>query len=204
MNSVGKLIGSTTSPFVRKVRIMLAEKSIEYDWFVDSPWVEGNCISSHNPLGKVPVMVLPDTTVLYDSRVITAWIESIAPSPALVEPKWRMEIMRMEALGDGICDAAATAFLESKRVPEQQSQQWIALQQSKISAAVTSLAAMTTRGHTHLCGDYSLADIAVCTALAYLDLRYEGYDWRKEYPALESYATPILARPAFRATAPVL
>ena len=79
-----KLIGSHTSPFVRKVRIVLAEKKIEYDFVIDSPWLEGSKVPNINPLGKIPALVLDDDTPLFDSRVIVEYIDSVTPNNKLI------------------------------------------------------------------------------------------------------------------------
>jgi glutathione S-transferase len=117
-----KLIGSHTSPYVRKARIVLAEKKIEYDFEIDSPWLEDSGVPNLNPLGKIPVLILDDDTPLFDSRVIVEYIDSVTPNNKLIPApnRERIEVKRWEALADGICDAAATAFLEGKRPRSQQ------------------------------------------------------------------------------------
>ena len=78
-----KLIGSHTSPFARKVRIVLAEKKMEYDFVIDSPWLEDSKVPNINPLGKIPVLLLDDETSLFDSRVIVEYIDSVTPNNKL-------------------------------------------------------------------------------------------------------------------------
>ena len=108
------LIGTHTSPYVRKARIVLAEKKIEYDFLIDSPWLEGSGVPNLNPLGKIPVLILDDDTPLFDSRVIVQYIDSVTPNNKLFPApnRERIEVKRWEALADGICDAAATASTE--------------------------------------------------------------------------------------------
>ena len=129
-----KLIGSLTSPYVRKVRIVLAEKKIEYEFVIDSPWTPESNVPNINPLGKIPVLVLDDETPLFDSRVISEYLDNVAPNNKLMPApnRERTEIKRWEALADGICDAAALLFLEKKRPAKQQSAEWIARQESKM------------------------------------------------------------------------
>jgi glutathione S-transferase len=112
-----KLIGSYTSPYVRKVRVVLAEKKFEYEFVIDSPWLEDSTVPDLNPLGKIPVLLLDDETQLFDSRVIVEYIDAVTPNNKLFPApnRERIEVKRWEALADGICDAAATAFLEAKR-----------------------------------------------------------------------------------------
>ena len=119
-----KLIGSLTSPYVRKVRIVLAEKKIEYEFVLDSPWTPESTVPKLNPLGKIPVLVLDDETTLFDSRVISEYLDNVAPNNKLMPApnRERTEVKRWEALADGICDAAALLFLEKKRPAKQQSQ----------------------------------------------------------------------------------
>ena len=109
-----KLIGSLTSPYVRKARIVLAEKKIEYEFELDSPWTAETKVPNFNPLGKIPVLVLDDSTVLFDSRVIVEYIDSAAPNSKLTPTsnRDRAEVKRWGAVADGICDAAALVFLE--------------------------------------------------------------------------------------------
>ena len=199
-----KLIGSLTSPYVRKVRIVLAEKKIDYALELDSPWEAGNTVSEFNPLGKVPVLVLDDATPLYDSRVIVEYLDMTAPNNRLIPAGGRERIMvkRWEALADGVNDAAATGFLEGKRVAEKRSDEWIARQREKI---VTGLKAMATdlgdQGWCH--GNaISLADIAVGSALGYLVFRYADIDWRVPYPNLARLYDKLMQRAAFAETVP--
>ena len=137
-----KLIGSLTSPYVRKVRVVLAEKKIDYDFEVDSPWLTENKVSDVNPLGKIPVLVLDDNTVLFDSRVIVEYLDNVAPNNKLMPApnRERSEVRRWEAVADGVCDAAALVFLEKKRPPGQQSADWIARQEDKIVRSVRFMA----------------------------------------------------------------
>lgn len=137
-----KLIGSHTNPFVRKVRIALAEKKIEYDFVIDSPWLQGSGVPNVNPLGKIPVLILDDDTPLFDSRVIVQYIDNVTPNNKLFPTpnRERIEVKRWEAVADGICDAAAAAFLEGKRTTAQRSDDWIARQRVKIARSLEFLA----------------------------------------------------------------
>ena len=111
-----KLLGSLTSPYVRKARIVLAEKKIEFDLVLDSPWVEQTTVPRHNPLGKVPVLLLDDESTLYDSRVIVEYLDTVSPNNRLIPSsgRERITVKRWEALADGILDAAVAALLEAK------------------------------------------------------------------------------------------
>jgi glutathione S-transferase len=198
------LISSPTSPYVRKVRIALAEKKIEYQIRDASPWEPGNPVHNHSPLGKVPVLVLDDGTQLFDSRVIVEYIDTVSPVSRLIpEPnRQRIEVKRWEALADGICDATQAIVLERRRPAKQQNPDWIERQRQKIAAGVAELA-RELEEKTWCNGEaYSLADIATGCALGYLDLRYAELDWRREYPNLARLADKLAKRPSFQETVP--
>ncbi len=202
--SVLNLISSPTSPYVRKVRIALAEKKIEYQIRDVSPWEPGNPVHNHGPLGKVPVLVLDDGTHLFDSRVIVEYIDTVSPVSRLIpEPhRQRIEVKRWEALADGICDATQAIVLERRRLPKQQNPEWIERQRQKIAAGVAELARELDENAWCNGEAYSLADIATGCALGYLDLRYAELDWRREYPNLARLADKLAKRPSFQETAP--
>jgi glutathione S-transferase len=200
-----RLIASLTSPFARKVRIVAAEKHIEYELVIDNPWSVDTHVSEYNPLGMVPVWVLEDGKTLYDSRVIVEYLDSISPVGRLIptDPRARIAVRRCEALADGISDAAASVFIERKRPEAQQSQEWIARQLGKVEAG---LAAMSVDlGLSKWCtGDFiTLADIAAGCTLGYLDFRFPEIDWRRSQPHLSEYYDRIIQRPTFKDTVPV-
>ena len=134
-----KLVGSLTSPYVRKVRAVLAEKKIEYEFVIDSPWTADTGVPDLNPLGKVPVLILDDGSTLFDSRVIAEYLDNVTPNNRLLPSpnRERIAIKRWEALADGVVDAAVTIVLESKRPEEMRDPTWIARQQGKITAGST-------------------------------------------------------------------
>ena len=199
-----KLIGSLTSPFVRKVRIVLAEKKIDYEFDVDSPWTPNTKVANINPLGKVPVLVLDDSTVLFDSRVIVEYIDSVEPNNKLMPEsnRDRAEVKRWGAVADGICDAAALIFLEKKRPKEQQSADWITRQESKV---ILGLEYMSDQlGETSLCmgTHFSLADVGVGCTLGYLVLRFPEIDWSEKHPNLARLYAKLMLRASFADTIP--
>lgn len=198
-----KLIASKTSPFARKVRIVLAEKNLPFDFIVDVPWDADTEVPKFNPLGKVPVLVRDGGDTLYDSRVIVEYLEQVKPWPMLipVESGAMIEVKKWEALADGIGDAAAAIFIERKRPEVQQSADWIARQRRKID---NGLAAMNTSVAGPYCmGELlSLADIAVGSALGYLDFRFAEIDWRRDYPALKALYEKLSERDSFKQTLP--
>jgi glutathione S-transferase len=199
-----KLFATPTSPYARKVRIVLAEKRIECELAWESPWDAGNAIAEQNPLGKIPVLVLDDGTRLFDSRVIVEYLDTVSPVGRLVpEPsRQRIAVKRWEALADGVCDAAATVFLERKRPASRQDKAWIARQTDKIERGVAECAAEL--GERPWCNGeaYSLADVALGCALGYLDLRFAELDWRAAHANLARHFEKLGCRTSFADTAP--
>ena len=199
-----KLIGSLTSPYVRKVRIVLAEKKIDYDFEIESPWTEGSKVPDLNPLGKIPVLLLDDDTPLFDSRVIVEYIDSVTPNNKLFPSpnRERIEVKRWEALADGICDAAASAFLEGKRAKKEQSAAWIQRQREKIVRGLEfmseELGEKTYCMGTHI----SLADLAVGVSLGYLTFRFPDVDWHTAHPNLAKLYDKLMHRASFTDTVP--
>lgn len=199
-----KLIGSLTSPYVRKTRVVLAEKKIEYEFVLESPWAEGSSVAKFNPLGKVPVLVLDDDSTLFDSRVIVEYLDNMTPNNKLFPAtgRERIAVKRWEALADGICDAAAAAFLEAKRPKKLQDPAWIERQRGKVTLGLEALAGDVGEGAWCIGNSLSLADVAVGCALGYLAFRFPDIAWHEEYPNLAKLYAKLLARPSFADTVP--
>lgn len=199
-----KLIGSYTSPFVRKVRVVLAEKKIEYDFVVDSPWTAESKVPAVNPLGKIPVLMLDDETPLFDSRVIVEYIDNVTPNNKLFPApnRERTEVKRWEALADGICDAAANAFLEAKRPAGQKSDDWIARQRDKIARSLEFMSEELGEKPFCMGTHFSMADVAVGTALGYLKFRFADIAWPETHANLARLYDKLMQRPSFADTLP--
>lgn len=201
-----KLIGSLTSPYVRKARIVLAEKSIEYDFRIDPPFNPNNQIAQVNPLGKVPVLILDDGSTLFDSRVIAEYLDSLNGGDAFTlipeSGRQRFQVKRWEALADGISDASATIFLEQKRPQAEQSQEWIERQQRKIELGLQAASIDLGDGHWCAGSSMTLADIALGCALDYLAFRFPQNRWRESFSNLAHLADKLAERQSFRQTAP--
>ena len=199
-----KLLASKTSPYARKVRIAFAEKKIEYTLVEQNPWEAGNILGDHNPLGKVPVLVLEDGTNLFDSRVIVEYIDLVSPVSRLIPEPTRQRILvkRWEALGDGLMDAAVSARQEALRSKRQQSDAHLERQLGKMRAAVDTMA--RDLGERSWCNGeaYSLADIATGVALGYLDFRHPELAWRDNAPNLARLLQKLSKRPSFEHTHP--
>jgi glutathione S-transferase len=200
-----KLITSLTTPFGRKVRIVLLEKKIPFQLEVDVPWTPDTKVRQVNPLGKVPVLVLKDGESLYDSRVIVEYLEHLSPVGHLLpqEPDVRIAAHKIEALADGMTDAAALVYLENKRPEEQRSKEWIARQESKVFRALEALSESLGERLHFVGGKFSLADIAAGCALGYLDFRFSYIDWRSTHANLASFAARVGERKSFKETMPV-
>ena len=199
-----KLIGSHTSPYTRKVRIVLAEKKIEYDFVVESPWTPGNKVADYNPLGKIPVLVLDDDTALFDSRVIVEYIDHVTPNNKLfpAPTRERIEVKRWEALADGLCDAAVAALLERKRPANEQSADWIERQFAKVKRALAFMSEELDDKSFCMGTHISMADLALGTALGYLNFRFPEIAWQADHPNLSKLYDKLMQRPAFADTLP--
>lgn len=199
-----KLIGSNSSPYVRKVRVVLAEKKIEYRYELDDVWSPDSELQSINPLGKVPTLIMDDGAALFDSRVIAEYLDNLTPVHRLVPPngRARVEVKIWEVLADGLLDAAVLVRLEQLRTDSQRSPAWIARQMSKVEAALQAMS--NAIGDKPWCvdGRYSLADISLGCALGYLDFRFPALGWRAQFSNLARHADKLFARPSFAETMP--
>ena len=197
-----KLIGSTSSPYVRKVRVVMAEKKLDYEFVSEDVWAADTTIGHSNPLGKVPCLVMEGGEALFDSRVIVEYLDTLSPVGKLIPAvgRERAEVKTWEALADGVLDALILARLENHwagRTQEQRSQDWVDRQVGKTHA---SLKAMSQGlGDKPFCaGIYlSLGDIAVGCALGYLDFRFPEIDWRSTHPNLAKLQEKLAQRQSF-------
>lgn len=202
-----KLIGAVTSPYVRKVRVVMAEKKLDYQFVQEDVWSSETTISESNPLGKVPCLVMEGGEALFDSRVIVEYLDTLSPVGKLIPAvgRERAEVKTWEALADGVLDAAILARLENNwagRSKAQRSQAWVDRQIGKVEA---SLKAMSQGlGEKPFCAGIhlSLADIAVGCALGYLDFRFPEIDWRAAYPNLEKLDAKLMQRTSFQDSKP--
>jgi glutathione S-transferase len=199
-----KLIGSLASPFTRKVRVVLAEKKIDYEFEIDNPWKAEAVTPKFNPLGKVPVLILDDGSTIFDSRVIVSFLDGASPLSRLVpsEPRVRVEVRRWEALSDGVLDAGIAARLENQRDAKLRNPAWIDRQMGKVRSGLLALDA--DLGEKQWCAGNSctLADIALGVCLGWLDFRYPKMDWKKDHPNLARHFAKLSERPSFAETIP--
>ena len=199
-----KLIASRTSPYARKVRVVLAEKRIEVEFVEENAWNADTTVPQFNPLNKVPVLLLDDGMPVFDSRVIIEFLDGITPVSRLFPESGRERIMvkRWEALADGVMDAGIAVFLERKRPASLAGEAWIARQRSKVDAGLAMAAReLGDRDYCHGVG-LTVADISLACALFWLEFRLPEIDWRTAHANLATWADRIGARPSFADTRP--
>jgi glutathione S-transferase len=200
-----KLLASLASPYTRKVRVVLAEKKIDCELELVDVNPAENPVNAHNPLGKVPTLVLDDGTALYDSRVIVEFLDARAPINRLIpdETRERVAVRRWEALADGVLDAGLLVRYETLREKRERSKAWTDKQVARIHRSMAVMA-KELEGRTWCHGDrYSLADIAVGCSIGWLGFRKPGeVDWESEYAGVTRHYRKLMERPAFAETVP--
>ncbi len=200
-----KLIGSLTSPYVRKVRVVMAEKKLDYQLVIEDVWGSDAMLKS-NPLGKVPCLVMEGGEAVFDSRVIVEYVDTLSPVGKLIPPsgRERVEVRTWEALADGLCDALLLARMEATWGPREgaRCEAWIARQMSRVDSTLKAMSAGL--GDKPWCNGnhFTLADVAVGCALDYLSFRFGHVDWRAEHANLARLAEKLEARQSFIDTAP--
>ena len=202
-----KLIGALTSPYVRKVRVVMAEKKLDYQFILEDVWSADTTIMTSNPLGKVPCLVMEGGEAVFDSRVIVEYLDTLSPVGKLIpsQGRERAEVKTWEALADGVMEAAILARLEATwagRSDEQRCQAWIDRQLGKVDAALKAMS--QGLGDKPYCSGIhlSLSDIAVGCALGWLEFRFPDIAWRSEYPNLGKLLDKLMLRPSFADTKP--
>ncbi len=197
-----KLYFSPTSPYVRKVRIAAIELGLEdkIELIVSNPWENPPELANANPLGKVPALMIADNQILFDSPVICEYLDSLNKEvvlfPAAGESRWNA--LRLQALADGILDAAVMIRLDSLRPESEQYSDMRARQLNVIRRALLSLDSEMTR----LIGPVTIGQIGVACALAYLDFRLPEEDWHKVHPKLDCWYASWMERESMQMTIP--
>lgn len=200
-----KLIGSFTSPFVRKIRIALIEKNIPFELLIDMPMSTDTKVPNYNPLGKVPVLIDDDDSIWFDSDLLTEYLETLHPQVPLLPQDRRaaLPVRQTLALADGIADAGVLIYLEKNRSIDKQDAKWVARQRGKIERGLAALEELA-KNKTYLHNDvFSAADIAVVCVLVWLEFRLPELPWRAQHPALNALCTRLSERPSFAQTVPV-
>ena len=200
-----KLIGSLTSPYVRKVRIVFNEKKFDVDLELENVWAADTKISATNPLGKVPCLIADDGEAIYDSRAIAEYADGLSPVSRLIptDNRERATVKTWEALADGVMDAGILARLERTwRPADQQSSAWVDRQMGKIQNALRQMSEKL--GGNAWChgNQMTLADVAVGCAVGYLLFRFPEIKWQVQYPNLDRLYQKLLQRSSFIETEP--
>ena len=200
-----KLLSAPASPFARKVRIVLAEKRIECDIATVDVQPQENEVNAHNPLGKIPTLVLDDGTAIYDSRVIVEFLDNMTANSRLIpqDKRERIAVRRWEALADGVLDAGLLVRYESLRPQNEQGASWTAKQMARLRRGLAQMAA--DLGDHAWCQRrrYTLADIALGCCVGWIGFRKPGgIDWRADYKNLAKHYDKLMQRPAFADTVP--
>ncbi|MDQ7989064.1 MAG: glutathione S-transferase [Candidatus Dactylopiibacterium sp.] len=200
-----KLIGSLTSPYVRKIRVLLLEKGIPFQFVNDSPWEADTRVGDFNPLGKVPVIVSEEHEIFFDSPIIADYLDTLGvyapqlPADALEA----LRVRQLEALADGITDAAVAWLLETRRAANQQDARVIERQREKVERGLDRLDARLVQAEWLHGQAFSRADIATACGLLWLDFRLPHFDWRGSRPHLAAYVARLAERPSFAMTPPL-
>ena len=200
-----QLISATPSPYARKVRITLAEKNVPFELVTEVPWDSTTATPKHNPLEKLPVLVLDDGSSVYESRFILEWIEAKYPEPPMLpdDVDGKLFARKVEVVVDGVCDACVSLFWERHRDPDKQSTEWKARQMRKVEGGLRALADWVGDREFMVEDRFGLADVATGTVCRYLDVRFPDLPWRVTHPNLAIYSDTIERRPSFAATVPV-
>lgn len=200
-----KLLYTPNSPYARKVRIVAIEKHIELELQEVVLGDPDSALTRYNPLGKVPTIVFDDETALYDSRVIVEYLSARTPVNHLLpsEHKLKIEVLRWEALADGVCDAVVAIMLEQRKPEAQQSEAVLTKQRLKVEAGLATLNKDISKKKWCVNETFSLADISVGCLLGYIDLRLKQFNWQDQYPNLAKHFTILSKRPSFKETMPI-
>ena len=198
-----KLLGTDTSPYVRKVRLVLLEKNIPHEYLIAPPREPGSQVARVNPLGRIPALILDDGTCVFDSPVIAEYADTLNDTPILIprtDALARMRVKRWEALADGIMDSAVAVRVESMRPTEKQEVGTISLHTHAVTRAL-AYAAEQLGGNVYCEGSsITLGDLALVSALIYLNLRQPERDWRGQHPNLATWFVRIGERASVRNT----
>ena len=198
-----KLIGSYTSPFVRKISILLLEKGIEFEFVNEQPYNAENGVAQYNPLGKVPALVTDEGDYWFDSPIIAEYIELLGVAPAMLpaDPKAALAMKQIEALADGIMDAGLVSVREQARPAAQQSEDELLRQREKINRSLDVLEGYLVDG-TLKTDTVNLATIAIACAVGYLNFRRVAPGWCVDRPHLVKLVENLFSRESFARTEP--
>jgi glutathione S-transferase len=196
-----KLYGSLTSPFVRKVRMVLLEKNLPHEMSVEGPADAAGNVARLNPLRAIPVLERDDGDVYFDSIAICEYLDSLNDTPRLYpangEPRW--QALRWHALGQGMMEATVARFVELRKPAEKQDAATVSKHEARIAAALAFANERVPASGFIQGSTIGISDIVMAAALGYIDLRY-AHDWRGTYPKLAGWFKPMSERPSYTET----
>ena len=197
-----KLYGSPLSPYVRKARVLIAEKKLRVEFVNEDPWAQDSNIPGRNPLGKVPALEIEPGNYLFESVLVVHYLDHVdgkTLTPKDAAGYWQAQWW--QALGNGMMDATVARVLETRRPEDKQMPEKLAREEARIHRA-TATAEGRFRGGDYLVGSrFTLADLVMGVALQYIDFRY-AHDWRASCPKLEDWHARIVGRKSFQETLP--
>jgi len=197
-----KLYYSSTSPFVRKVNVLSIEVGLDkqLEWVTTNPWQAEDKLTAENPLSKIPTLITDDEKVIYDSRVICEYLDSLHDGekmiPLVGENRW--QVLRLQALADGILEAGILRFLEKKRTKEQQSKDFDEMQKNSVERGLGYLEATVSDWGEKL----DLGVLSVACTLGWLDFRFSDDNWRANCSKLALWYETFSKRPSMIKTIP--
>ena len=198
-----KLLGTNTSPYVRKARLVLLEKNIPHTYLIDAPREPGSQVARANPLARIPALILDDETCVFDSPVIAEYADTLNDTPILIprtDALARMRVKRWEALADGIMDSAVVVRTESIRPAEKHEADTITRHNEAITRALAYVSGQLAQRAWCEGTAITLADLALVSALIYLDLRQPERNWRGAHPNLAAWFSRMGERASVRTT----
>ncbi|AWD32463.1 putative GST-like protein YibF [Candidatus Kinetoplastibacterium sorsogonicusi] len=184
------LLGSSTSPFVKKVRIAMSYKKILYEFQLENVWSLDSKIENYNPLGKIPCLLTDNQESIFDSRVIIEYLDILKPLPRLIplEDKDKIRVKCLEAISDGIIDASVLIYYENNRENQYIDYKWINRQHKKIISSLIKINNLYNENYlTISINNINVADISLFCALEFLDLRFKDILWRENYKNLSKF-----------------
>lgn len=198
-----KLISATPSPYARKVRIALAEKGLPFELLTEVPWDNTTCTPRYNPLEKLPILLLPDGSSIYESSYILQYLELKHPEVPLLpdDIDGHLAARKLEVLCDGVCDAVVLSLFEKMRAGGG-SPEWLARQRRKIEGGLAEMARLVGSRSWAVGDRFGLGDIAVGTAVGYLSVRFQEMPWRTLHSNLALFSDRLAQRPSFKDSVP--
>ena len=197
-----KLYGSPTSPYVRKARVLIAEKKLPVEFVDEDPWADDSRIPGRNPLGKVPALEIEPGNYLFESVLVIHYLDHVdGKTITPKDPAGYWQAQWWQALGNGMVDAAVARVLEGRRPHDKQMPEKLAREEARIHRAMATAEARF-RGGDYLVGSrFTLADLMMGVAMQYVDFRY-AHDWRAKCPKLTEWLEGISGRKSFKETLP--